>query len=494
MTKQYSGLSKTDFLVGNQCSKALWLDKNREDLKELYIKNSSNIEVGYKINELSKKYFDNYKCAQANLNCTDVKQIVLNTKNFIDKNFQVIFEAAAINDDLSNARIDILKKDDNNNWSLIEVKSSTKLDIKYLIDIAYQYYIFLEAGYQISSCYLMLVNNKYQFDGNLDLKKFFKFEDVTSEVIKLSKKIKTQKENLKNIINSPVEPEIKIGSHCFKPSSCNYKEFCWKNVPDYSIFDVVHRKTTADKIANEIDSYSIEDIDLSKYESGLKSFEINNYLSKKNFIDKEKLNNFLNKLSYPLFFLDYESVQFAVPIFKNTKPYQQIPFQFSLHVQLKHGQELQHFEFLHTERSDPRKFFIENLLKNCGDKGSIIVYNESFEKSVNNELANDFPEYFDKLKAINNRIIDLIVPFKNKYIYSYKQQGSNSIKKVLPAYTDLNYNSLEIKRGDEAMKVYYDFMKNQIELDDIKIKNLLDYCKMDSYAMYLLLSKLYDFV
>jgi hypothetical protein len=154
---------------------------------------------------------------------------------------------------------------------------------------------------------------------------------------------------------------------------------------------------------------------------------------------------------------------------------------------------LKHFEFLHQEKSDPRKDFIQNLIKHCGDNGSIVVYYKSFEKTRNKELAKDFPEYSKPLLNLNERVIDLMVPFQKKYIYSPKQQNSNSIKKVLPAFTDLNYQDLEIKNGGDAMNIYADFIKGKINLDEDLIKNLLEYCKLDTYAMALLLQKIAKF-
>lgn len=148
---------------------------------------------------------------------------------------------------------------------------------------------------------------------------------------------------------------------------------------------------------------------------------------------KQNVNEFLSNLEYPLYFLDYETFQLPVPIFNISRPYQQIPFQFSLHIQEKPNGELKHFEFLHQNNSDPREDFIKNLIKTCDNKGSIIVYHQSFEETRNKELARDFPQYSNQILSLNSRLVDLEIPFKNKYIYSPKQQSSSSIKKVLPS-------------------------------------------------------------
>ena len=181
---------------------------------------------------------------------------------------------------------------------------------------------------------------------------------------------------------------------------------------------------------------------------------------------------------------------------QNTRPYQQIPFQFSLHIQERPNSKLKHFEFLHQNNSDPREDFIQNLIKycECKNNGSIIVYNQTFEKLRNKELAEDFPKYSDQLLKLYDRIIDLMIPFQKKWIYSPKQQSSNSIKKVLPAFTDLNYQDLEIKSGGDAMDIYADFIKCKTILENNLVKNLLEYCKLDTYAMVKLLEELFNFV
>ena len=207
------------------------------------------------------------------------------------------------------------------------------------------------------------------------------------------------------------------------------------------------------------------------------------YQQNKTHVDQEKLKEWLSKLKYPLFFLDYESFQSAIPLFNNSSPYQQIPFQFSLHVQESVGGEPKHFEFLHQKRSDPREEFIKELIRLCAGEGNVICYYKSFEETRNKELATDFPKYADAIKKISERMIDLWKPFNDRLIYSPKQQGSASIKEVLPAFTNLNYQGMEIANGSEAMEIYLDFIKGR-KVDEAKmINDLLSYCKLDTYAM-----------
>tara|TARA_A200000113_G_scaffold149910_1_gene135043 strand:- start:498 stop:998 length:501 start_codon:yes stop_codon:yes gene_type:complete len=150
---------------------------------------------------------------------------------------------------------------------------------------------------------------------------------------------------------------------------------------------------------------------------------------------------------------------------------------------------LVHKEFLHQDQSDPRKAFVEKLIRDCGTHGTIIVYNQAFEIARNNELAADFPEYADDIKAINDRVIDLLVPFRNRWLYHPNQKGSASIKAVLPAFTDLSYDDLEISHGGEAMRQYGAFMSGSLDASFLAAlwQDLSAYCKQDTYAMYELL-------
>ena len=493
-------LSKTDFTKGKQCSKALWLNYYEPDLKpDLDNKTRNILETGEEINELARRYFKDGINAAID-GYFDILKAQDFAKKLISKNHSIIFEATAIDgSNNSHARIDILQKnEDGASFNLIEVKGSTKAEKYHIDDLAFQYHIFTKAGFKIDKCLLMLINNEYRLKGEINPQEFFKFEDITDQVLEKQNEVEAKKQELIKILNNQNQPNITIGDKCFKPFDCEYQKHCWQNIPDYSIFNVCHRKTTAERIADEINSYDVNDIDVNNYEKGIKELDIICHQENKTHIDKEKLSEFLSALKYPLYFLDYESFSLAIPILQNTRPYQQIPFQFSLHIQDKPNSELKHFEFLHQNNSDPRKDpredFIQNLIKYCQNDGSIIVYNQTFEKLRNKELAKDFPKYADQLLSLNDRIIDLMIPFQKKWIYSPKQQSSNSIKKVLPAFTDLNYQDLEIKSGGDAMDIYADFIKGKTSLENNLIQNLLEYCKLDTYAMVKLLEELFNFV
>jgi hypothetical protein len=199
-------------------------------------------------------------------------------------------------------------------------------------------------------------------------------------------------------------------------------------------------------------------------------------------------------LIYPLYFLDYEAIWPAVPLFDKSSPYQQIPFQFSLHIQPQRGGELKHIEFLHTEKGDPRSDFIKSLIAKCGDKGSVVVYNQAYESKINNELGRDFPEYKSDLVKINDRMVDLLVPFRSRYLYHPEMKGSASLKSVLPAFVpDMTYDGLGIQDGETASIRYLSCIKNLVsDTEKGKIfKDLIQYCSQDTLAEVKLLDVLY---
>lgn len=491
---QNVSLSKSAYVKGLQCPKALWFSKNRKDLNSpIDDETKAKFEIGDEITNLARKYF--VKGIKADDDYFDILKAVNSTKDLINQNHKVIFEATAIDKtDNSHARIDIFcKNQDSDSWDLIEVKSSTSAKDYHIDDMSFQFFVFSKAGFKINRCLLMIIDKEYILQGEIEAGKFFKFEDVTKEVLKKQNEVEAFKNNLLEVLTNKEEPKIEIGDKCFKPFDCDYQHHCWRKIPKYSIFNIYQNKK-AEEIAKQIGGYDVKNIPQHLFPKTVKEIDIKCHQENKIHIEKEKIKNWLKKLQYPLYFLDYETIMPAIPIFDKTRPYQQIPFQFSLHVQEVKNGELKHFDYIHKEKSDPRVDFIKNLIEFCKNEGSVVVYNQSFEKSRNNELAKDFLEYAKDLEAINQRMIDLMEPFKNRLIYSPKQQSSYSIKYVLPAFTELNYEKMEIANGSQAMSAYLGFIQGKIIDEEKLMKELFEYCKLDTYAMSELLRSLFSYI
>ena len=486
-------ISKTQYLKGLQCPLALWYYRYRKDLKpEIDPATQMRFDVGKEVGILAQKYFVNG--IEITENYREIKKAVQSTQQLTTEGHEIIYEAIALHPiNGSYSRIDILRKIPNKEiWDLIEVKSSTETKDYHFDDVSFQYYVFDSAGYKINNCYLMLINNEYVRQGGIDPLSLFKLENISEEILSRQSSINQTTTQLCQVIDQNIEPDIEIGSQCFTPFECEYRYHCWRCAPVFSIYNVYTVKR-ADAIFSQTRSYDLKDVPSDMLPKGLKAIDVACYKKNTDHLEKENIKNFLNALKYPLYFLDYETLMSAIPLYEGTRPYQQIPFQFSLYVQTAPGGELRHFEFLHKEPTDPRPVFIEKLLELCGTNGSVVVYNQSFEINRNKELANDFPGFSTKIEAINNRIVDLMMPFSKRWIYNPEQLGSHSIKKVLPAYVpELSYSDMEITSGVDAMTGYLKFVKGTLSQEEIDAlwPSLYKYCEMDTYAMVRLLEVL----
>lgn len=295
------------------------------------------------------------------------------------------------------------------------------------------------------------------------------------------------------MIESPDIPQVDIGNHCTDPYDCDFKGTCWKHIPEYSVFDISRlNKDKKFDLYNQgvltLDQINLSQIDLNPNQLLQVQSEINGA----SHIDTDEIRNFTSGLNYPLYFLDFETISPAVPIYDGSRPYQQLVFQYSLHIQETPTSELQHREYLADPSQDPRIGFVEQLTKDCGRSGDILVYNIGFERGKLNDLIEIFPEYSNELRGIVNRLKDLMIPFQQKWYYTPEMRGSYSIKSVLPALVpELSYDHLEIKEGGTASNTFLSMVNGSFEGDvEDKRRQLLEYCKMDTFAMVLILDKL----
>ena len=482
-------LSKSDYILGLKCPLALWLKNHRPELKPEV--NESVLIQGNDVGLYAKKLYSRGKEITHN---PWEQEALMQTEQFAAEDVDAIFEATAQTQSGEYCAVDILVRNDDNSWDIIEVKSSTECKEYHLLDVSFQYYVFTNAGYNIQNCYIATINNQYMRDGEIEPHKLFKFHKVTDEIIQLVKDVPANLILTRNI-KSGEEPVCKIGKCCFKSKffDCEYFEHCWKNIPEYSIFNVL-AMDKAEQIFHEYKTANLKELPEAVFPKGKKCKDIECFLQQKNIIDSNEIEKFLDELKYPLYFLDYETINSAIPLFNGTHPYQQIPFQFSLHIKKSPDSELEHVEFLHQAQTDPREDLIKKLIASCGETGSVIVYNQPFEKKVNRDLAEDFPKYAKEILRINERMVDLLVPFRQRMLYHHSQNGSASIKKTLPAFTDMSYEDLEIGNGSDASEQYLAFMQGLIEQPEDLFKNLLEYCGQDTLAMVKLLDVLYNHI
>ena len=481
-------LSKSDYIIGLDCLKQLWLKKNRKDLEPEYDERTlQNFATGDKVQDLARDYYPGGILVDAET--CDVFGGAAKTKKAA-KSHDILYEATAVLNNGCFCRIDVLIKN-GAAWDLIEIKSAAKVQNYYIDDLAFQKYVFENAGYPVINCKVLHINNKYVRHGELDIRQLFTEEDVSERVNAEKNEVEGFVKGMLSYQEMPEEPEIPPHAGC---TDCPYYAHCCKDVPEYSVFDLLSAKK-ADLFYHQTKSFNVEDVSEDWCTSDKQLIDRAAYLEKGLHVEPKNIQKWLNTLEYPLYYLDYETVQCAIPMFDDAWPYEQIPFQFSLHIQEAPGAEPKHVEFLHQERSDPRRAIAESLVKNCGKKGTVLAYYYNFEIGRNSELAELFPDLAADIGAINERMIDLWKPFKNRFLYSYKQKSSASIKYVLPAFSDLSYQGMNIANGGEAMSKYLTFLEGKQNEKESKqmFADLLKYCGQDTYAMVLLMDVLYKF-
>lgn len=483
-------LSKSKYCSLWQCPKILWMNKYKPE--ELVLDSSAfaRMEAGNEVGDLAMGLFGDYVEVTAHKGeKLNLQKMIADTKAEMDKGTPVICEASFEFDGLYCA-VDILCKEENG-WAILEVKSSTKSDKEiYIADIAYQKYVLQNCGVNVTGTYLIFIDNNYVLDGDLDINRLFKVTDVWDLVSQEEKNIRANLKIAEKTLRSETEPEIDISEHCKKPYDCGYWKYCSRHIPSPSVFDLYRLQTSKKFDCYRKGIITYNDLFLSGVvtnEKHLRQIEFA-LTDKGTYVDKNGIQDFLDTLSYPLYFLDFETEQPVIPKYNGTKPYQQIPFQYSLHyIESKDG-ELKHKEFLAESGSDPRRALAESLCKDIPMNVCVTAYNKAFECGRIKELADAFPDLAEHLLNIRDNTKDLLDPFQKGYYYNKAMGGSFSIKSVLPAiFPDdpvLDYHNLEgVHNGSEAMSIFPKIKDMPPEEQEKARKNLLEYCKLDTFAM-----------
>ncbi|AXH15179.1 phosphomethylpyrimidine kinase [Malaciobacter mytili LMG 24559] len=494
-------LSKSLYTKGIQCPKALWLKKYKPSVLTPPDEQAQAIfETGNIVGDLACQLFSDGKEVPYT---TNYDEMISTTKEWMEEGISNIYEATFTYEGIL-IMVDILKvKDDG--VSIYEVKSSTEVKDIYLYDVSIQYYILQNLGFSIKSASVVHINNEYVRGESLELDKLFKIVDVTSEVQKLQSNIPSILKEFETYLEDKEnEPDIDIGSHCNKPYECDAKNYCWKvqrDIPEYSIFNIFNLGSKKQIELYNRGIINIDDVPHDFDMTSIQSQAVENYKSKITYIDIENIKSFLQSLTYPIYHLDFETYQQAIPQYKGLKPFEQIPFQYSLHIEYEDGQKnklLEHKEYLSEDSVDSRYELALRLCEDIPSNVTVLAYNMSFEKGVIKRLANLFPDLSTHLLAINENIQDLMIPFQKKWYVTPSMQGSYSIKYVLPALVPefkKAYKELDgVQNGSQAMNAF----ENLSKLDDEekqKIRtSLLEYCKLDTLAMVKVLEKLRNIV
>lgn len=486
-----ASLSKSLYVRGLQCHKSLYLEKYHPELKSVDSGTEALFETGHQVGDAALGLFPGGIMVPYSENGVDVSkdEQIRRTEEAMAKGAKVIYEATFRHDNIF-VKVDILKKG-RHGWEMYEVKSGTKMKEVYVDDAALQYYVLSGAGVKVAKICIAHINIEYVRKGALDYWELFNVETVTKQVSGKQAVVREELKKQRKMLAVKLPPKIDIGSHCSDPYECCFMGHCWEHIPEDSVFELAGKGI--DKFAYYYDGIVRQkDIPLDNLNSKQRQ-QVEASLKKKNHLDKSKVKAFLDTIWYPLYYLDFETFMSPIPQYDGLKPYQQTPFQYSLHFQKKKGGKLYHKEFLAEPGVDPRKPFLERLLTDIPEDACILAYNMAFEKGVLKELAKLFPKRKKEIARRIENMRDLMAPFRERHVYHWRMKGSFSIKKVLPALVpELSYDGLEIADGGAAMEAYHTMctVKDKPEELEKVRRNLSDYCRLDTLGMVSILNAL----
>jgi predicted RecB family nuclease len=389
-------------------------------------------------------------------------------------------------------RADILQRRRDGRWRMLEVKSTTDLKEHHLDDVAIQARVVSRSGLDLAASCLMHVNRNYVFQGGtIDVRQFFRTRNLTRRIARLDPKLTFQLRAEFTVLNMPKAPDLPAGRHCTEPVTCEFFKQCNPPRPNDHVGYLPRIQASAVEELEEIGVKSIRDIPDDFPLNERQRRACTTVQTGEPWYSAE-LATELSGLTYPLYFMDFETVNPAIPRYQGMRPYDQLTFQFSVHLRREPGAEPEHFEFLAADRSDPRRDFITSLCTTLGDTGSIVVYNQQFESQRLSELAGCLPEFAERIEQIQTRLRDLL-PVVRNHVYHPRFAGSFSLKSVLPALVpEMTYDGMAVANGQDAGLAWESLVRGTLDAAErVRIrKALLEYCGQDTLALVRLLEKL----
>lgn len=399
-----------------------------------------------------------------------------------NSNLPAVYEAAFTYDDVR-VRVDILERGIDGRWNLVEVKSSTSVKEVHVPDVAIQSYVLKGSGLVIGKTGILHVNNGYVFDGEkLELESLFQFHDLTEQTMAMAEETFFRVAGMKRILEKTSPPEILPSRFCKSPYACEFWEYCTRGMPEDWVMTLTG---ITQKRMDELAALGIHDIRQIPDSFSLTALQerIRSCVTSGKIYMSPDVRTELGEVTFPIHFLDFETVSPGIPRYSGTRPYQTIPFQWSDHRLFDNG-TLEHEEYLCEEAEDPREGFASTLLEALGSEGTIFVY-ASYEIRIIHELAEHLPRHRERLLGTLDRFKDLQAVIKN-HLYHPGFHGSFSLKAVLPALVpDMSYEKLALQEGGHASMAYLRMIDPATPPDEkerIK-RDLLAYCGYDTLAM-----------
>lgn len=463
-------LSKTDFLLFLESPMHLWAKSHDHiQIRTKTVYEQHLIQQGQRVEALAKDYIESFLLPKY-----DPAQLLWQP---------------AYNDGQFEIRADALIWDKTREvYDLYEIKSSTSVHKEHEYDITFQV-LLLEEILNLRRISIIHIDKNYQFDGELDLANIFIVEDVIENVENRRKDVGILRQEALAVTQMPT-PDPALA--CTKPNTCPCPDLCHPDLPKHPIYDIPYIGRKANQL-REMGIIEIQGIPASFNLNQKQQKHIRAVKTGQPLIDEEAIKESLSALKFPLYFLDYETFNPAIPLFPDYHPYEHIVFQYSLHVIKKPGSEPEHFDCLITEKIDPAPIIVPNLVKNLGSEGSVIVWNQSFEAHRNQDLASHCPSFKAQLESINDHLYDLMLIFRDGLFVHPDFHGSASLKAVLPVLCpELSYDELDISNGEEAMMTWYWLQTANLAQEDLEQTRaaMREYCKLDTFAMVAILEKL----
>ena len=482
-------LSKSKLIAFRQCKRRLWLEVNRPDLREDSDTTKAKFKEGNVVGEIAQRLYDpNGVGATINAQSEGYAEAFSRTRALLESNAPIFEAGFQIEGALAFADVMLPVATENGlSWRMVEVKSSTGVKPYHHDDIAIQGCIARMAGVNLEAIALAHIDSTWVYPGNQQYHGLLKEVDLTEEALTRDAEVADWIAQAQIVAAKPKEPLCSTGKHCFDPFECGFLAHCqsFEKQADYPVALLPGVQTKALKLALENDGLTelidVPDELLNEVQLRVKTCTLQNTM----FFDAKAANAALIQYEFPLAFMDFETVNLAVPIWPGTRPYQQVPFQYSVHSMDQKGL-VGHQEFLDLSGNDPSRRFAETLIDACKDAKTIFVYSAGFENGRLKELGARFPDLERNLLDIVDRVVDLLPIVKNHY-YHPDQKGSWSIKSVLPTIApDLDYQDLDgVKDGGMAMEAFKEAVSSSTAADrkaEIE-RQLLGYCKLDTLAM-----------
>ncbi|MGA6993465.1 MAG: DUF2779 domain-containing protein [Candidatus Deferrimicrobiaceae bacterium] len=479
-------LSKTLYMRGLQCLKSLWLDRRQPEVRrepppDLIARWEAGTEVGLYAQQLFPGG------VEVPFNGRTKVQQLSATRDLLAKGAQTIYEATFSSEGVL-VRADILRKT-RDGWELYEVKSAVGVKPHFPDDVAIQYFVLSGCQFDLRRAFLVHIDTGYVRRGEIVPQELFAVQEVTDIVRGKQSAIPAEIARMREVLAAGL-PAIDIGPHCTNPYECDFIDHCWRHIPEHSVFDLSGRGV------DKWDLYRkgimrMDDVPLDALNSAQR-MQAEFHRKRREHADPDAIREFLDGLHYPICFLDFETYDSPIPPFDGTRPYQQIPFLYSLHRQDSPGGFLRHSEFLAPLGQDPRDDLTERLLTAIPEDACVLAYNKTFEARVLKDLAERFPAHRERLLAIAEGMLDLMVPFRRRDIYHWRMGGSYSLKSVLPVLVpQLSYEGMAIQEGKEASLAYLALDKIEGRKEREKAEeDLRAYCRQDTLGMVKLLEKM----